>query len=134
MLEKDRNSQFLLFELTSMRPAGPPSAGSRACTCRTAPCSASRGPGPESGLDVNGGQKSSKNPQIRLFLLKVTCLSELFQLLVCVRVELLGDVLHPHEGAAVPRPRALHVAHRQTRVLDGTLSEGLDFLRCRECY
>ena len=60
------------------------------------------------------------------------CLSELFELLVGVGVELLGYVLHPHERPAVPSPLALHPPHRQPRVLDGALPKRLHLLRWRK--
>ena len=54
------------------------------------------------------------------------CLSEFFQLLVSVRIKLLGDVLHPHERPPVLSPRLLHALHSPESVLNGTLTKRLD--------
>lgn len=57
-----------------------------------------------------------------------TDLAELLHLLVCVRVELLRNVLHPEQSSSVLRAWLLHPVHRQPRVWDRSVTEGLHLL------
>jgi len=55
-------------------------------------------------------------------------LAKLVHLLVGVWIELVGHVLHPQQRPAVLRPGLLHPVHRQPRVRDGSVAEGLHLL------
>lgn len=55
-------------------------------------------------------------------------LPEFLHLFVCVRVELLGHVLHPKQRSSVLGPRLLHSVHREPRVRDGAVPKRLHLL------